>query len=292
MKIENQATIASMISLKRPAGVSRQQFDEYWANVHAPIMARMPGIWAYTLHHLEPAQLAYWRLPADVERVPGEDVAWEGVAELLYRDAAAAAQAYRLSDAPGGYTHTDAQNAFWVGLFYQSDEASRTLSDLGGQARDTAFATFRYREGVQRETAHRWIGELAERVAEQPGAQRVRVHAFRAYDNENLDPGLPVGMRHTVGPDEAVDAVLEIGTEDRIALSRVLAAVPIEDEASQLLAAVHGYRRTRRDDMVLGGSITQAGVRTPYVVRLIEQMGAISQEHPGLTDLMLTGRIA
>ncbi|GAA3704556.1 hypothetical protein GCM10023081_46040 [Arthrobacter ginkgonis] len=289
--MENEATVASLITLKRPKGLTREQFDSYWANVHAPIMARMPGIWAYTLHHVEAVQLPYWRLPLSIQRLAPEDYALEGVAELLYLDQDEAMEAYRLSDGPGGYTHTDAQNAFWVGLFYQSNKGSRTLKDNtdGREPAETVLLAFQYKDSVERSQGHEWVRRFADRAAAAEESVRVRRHTFEPYDNDALDPGLPVGMRHTVFPDEALDAVVEIAASDRSALSRVLDLLPVNEEDLQVLASAHAYRRRERNDMVQGGQITRAGVRTPAVARLIDTLGAVSQDHPGLHDLMLTG---
>ncbi len=290
--MENQATVASLIALKKPRGLSREHFDAYWANVHAPIMARMPGIWSYAIHHLDAVQLPYWCLPAGIERIAPDEFAVEGVAELLYLDQQSAVHAYRLSDAPGGYTHTDAQNAFWVGLFYQSNAGSVTLHDeTGGRETETVLLTFQYQSTADRADGHAWVRAFADRVAATGHATRVRRHLFEPYDNDTLDPGLPIGMRHTVLPGEALDAAVEIGVPDRTALSRVLAQVPVTDTDLDLLSAAHAYRRRERNELVLGGEITLAGVRTPAVARLIDQLGAISQEHKGLHDLMLFGTV-
>ncbi|MDU0328456.1 EthD domain-containing protein [Microbacterium sp. KSW2-21] len=289
---ENHAAVASIISLQRPLGVSRDDFDAYWSDVHAPIMARMPGIWGYSLHHLEAVQLPYWHLPQSIERIAADHHTWDGFAELLYESPQAAAEAYRLSDAPGGYTHEDAQSAFWVGLFYQSNGGSRTIHDTseGADLRDTVYLALRYQTAIEREHGHDLTRELADRAV-RAGASRVRYHLFHVFDNDALDPGLPVGMRHDVLDGEAVDAVIEIGANHRTSVSRIADALSLTAADDATLSGAYAYRRRQRNDMVIAGTITEAGIRTPHVSRLIERLGAVSQSHPNLSDLMLTARV-
>jgi hypothetical protein len=292
LSMENAANVASIIALKRPQGLTRQQFDDYWANVHAPIMARMPALWAYSIHQMENVQLPYWSLPDSIDRVPADEHVIEGAAELLYLSQEDAARSFQLSDAPGGFTHKDAQNFLWVGLFYQSNQGSKTLIDPDRTCADTTILAFTYRPGVDRQTGHEWVARFAECLAKAPQAQRVRYHLFAEYKNEEIDPGLPVGMRHTVLPGEAVDAFVEIGVEDREALNRLLVEHPVTDDDLDVLSGAHAYRKYKKTtDFVVGGEITSDGIRTPFVMDLIRELGAISQEHPGLDRLMLTGSV-
>jgi hypothetical protein len=290
-EMENRAAFAFLITLKRRAGQARETFDAYWADVHAPIMARMPGIWSYTLHHVESAQPTYWALPAEIERVPPADFAIEGIAELTYLSDEDAALAYGLSDAPGGYTHEDAQNVFWVGLFYQSRGTSETLKHdpaVDPEA-GSVILGFQFQDDADRDRSLEWLRNFAARAAASKHTSRVRVHHFAAYDNDSIDEGFPPNMRHTVLDGEALDGAVELSATDVTTLARAFTDLSLSDDDAQILRAAHAYRVRAHDDMVLGGQITDAGIRTPHVMRMIRELGAISQEHPGLSDLMLHG---
>jgi uncharacterized protein (TIGR02118 family) len=68
--------IKAIIIAHRKAGISRQEFNDHWVNVHGPLAAKLiPGLRKYVQNHL-------------VE-IPGMEFQGDGVVEMWYDDIAA-----------------------------------------------------------------------------------------------------------------------------------------------------------------------------------------------------------
>ncbi|WJD60697.1 EthD domain-containing protein [Pseudomonas kurunegalensis] len=288
---ENEAQITLVITLQHREGVSKEDFYSYWSNVHAPVMARIPDVWSYVLHHVETARIPFWPLPKGIEQVAPVEYQVEGFAELSYLNDEAAERAFVVSDAPGGYTHDDAQVALWAGLFYTNREASRTLrDDLDEHDQGHSYIlAFQFKDDADRERATAWVTDQANRAVGIDSFARVRLHTFPEYDHEMDEGPLPPNMRHTAVRGEALDAVIEIVARSPIELSRGFSQWTVGEEALDHIRSLHAYRRHRRYIMRAGGVITEHGIRTPYVTDLIASFGAISQLRPGMRELMLNG---
>jgi len=288
---ENDAAINLFITIRRREGLSKDDFYAYWSNVHAPVLARIPHVWGYVLHHVEAARIAYWPLPAGITQLAPAEHQIEGIAEISWRDDEAMQKAYAISDAPGGYTHFDAQAMNWVGLFYTCRNSGLTLRDdlEGNDAGHGYFLAFQLRDDVERDSAIAWVRALAERANGVKAFSRIRLHTFPEYDYAQDESMMPPNMRHTAFPGEALDAVLEIAAASPMALSRGFVHWPIGHDAAQYLKSVYAYRRNKRYILRAGDVITDHGIRTPYVMDLIEKFGAISQFKPGMRELFLSG---
>lgn len=288
---ENEAQITLVITLQHREGVSKEDFYAYWSNVHAPVMARIPDVWSYVLHHVETARIPYWPLPKGIEQIAPAEHQIEGFAELSYLNDEAAQRAFKISDAPGGHTHDDAQTALWAGLFYTNREASLTLrDDLEEHDQGHSYIlAFQFKDGANRAKATAWVTAQAHCAAGIEGFARVRLHTFPEYDHDMDETPLPPNMRHTAVRGEALDAVVEVVARSPIELSRAFTQWKIEADALEHIRSLHAYRRQRRYIMRAGGVITEQGIRTPYVTDLIASLGAISQLRPGMRELMLHG---
>ena len=63
--------------LHKRADMSREEFVRYWRDVHAPLVKKMPGLRRYVIN------------PALEAHPKGAPLAFDGVAELWFDDAAA-----------------------------------------------------------------------------------------------------------------------------------------------------------------------------------------------------------
>lgn len=68
--------IKSIVVAHRKAGMSRQEFSDYWKNIHGPLAAKLiPGVRRYVQNH--------------VVEIPGMEYDGDGVVEMWYDDVAA-----------------------------------------------------------------------------------------------------------------------------------------------------------------------------------------------------------
>jgi uncharacterized protein (TIGR02118 family) len=51
---DNSKPLKTIALLGRAPGMSFQQFDDYWRNVHAPLAAKVPGVTKYVQRHVVP----------------------------------------------------------------------------------------------------------------------------------------------------------------------------------------------------------------------------------------------
>jgi uncharacterized protein (TIGR02118 family) len=68
--------IKTIIVAHRKPGISRQEFNDHWVNIHGPLAAKLiPGVRKYVQNHLA--------------EIPGMEFQGEGVVEMWYDDLAA-----------------------------------------------------------------------------------------------------------------------------------------------------------------------------------------------------------
>ena len=77
--------IKSMTLIVRKQGMSREDFERHWREVHAPLAKTVPGISRYVQWHI---QAVHARQEQDI------GVAIDGIAEVWYEDQAAMQRAW------------------------------------------------------------------------------------------------------------------------------------------------------------------------------------------------------
>ena len=85
MADQDNKPVKTVALLSRAPGMSFQQFDDYWRNVHAPLAAKLPGVTKYTQRHV---------IPSTPGGEPENEFGIDGLAVLEYENAAAVESAW------------------------------------------------------------------------------------------------------------------------------------------------------------------------------------------------------
>lgn len=91
--------------LRRKPGMSKQEFSDYWKNVHAPLVRKLPGITRYLQHHVSTIPRPEYEQTE--EPVDGIVETWWPSMETLVQAQHSAEFAAVLADEPNFIVHND-----------------------------------------------------------------------------------------------------------------------------------------------------------------------------------------
>ena len=80
--------------LKRPAGVSREEFQKWWVEKHVPFVKKLPGLRRYVVHVVAKG----FNPLAGPSGTFNDEPEFDGIAELWFDDEAAVRQAWASPD--------------------------------------------------------------------------------------------------------------------------------------------------------------------------------------------------
>ncbi|MDR6438712.1 uncharacterized protein (TIGR02118 family) [Paenarthrobacter nicotinovorans] len=78
--------IRQITLLQKKPGMSREEFQRYWLNVHAPMVRQIPHIISYTQHHVTAV--------SGRQDYPTPDIEVDGVVEFVFAGLAEVSEAY------------------------------------------------------------------------------------------------------------------------------------------------------------------------------------------------------
>lgn len=78
--------IRQLTLLQRKPGITREQFQEYWLETHAPLVRKLPHVLSYTQHHVSDthSQSGY----------PAPEIDVDGIVEFVFDSKTGAGQAF------------------------------------------------------------------------------------------------------------------------------------------------------------------------------------------------------
>lgn len=100
--LEEGSVIKLVAMLRRPFGISREEFQRWWLEEHVPKVREYPGLRKYVVSLAVPSGL-------------GEPI-FDGIAELWFDDLAAAEQAVASPEAVVGHNHALANTEIEIRL--------------------------------------------------------------------------------------------------------------------------------------------------------------------------------
>lgn len=292
----DQATqVAALGILDVKTGLTLEQFDRYWRDVHGPLAARIPGFYQYWQHHLASTDSGIWPRLSGIEYdCPPEDQ-MEGVAEVTFRSVedqsrAAASRTWSL-------LMVDEQNVFDRTFGYLTDSGnSRTLKDgiedgapNGGQDIVRWMVFLRKSNRASVDDFRRYIKEgFAPSLAKSEHLLKLRVHLLNKYGND-YDPQ-SVNVKHDKPLEKQYQAALEIVFKDSLGARRFFAskeyAATVKDQP-RYIQALHTFPVRDTYTLVYNGRMTLAGQRTSPVADLITQLGAANHMQEDVLKLFI-----
>ena len=108
--------------LVRRQEISREEFDQHWIEVHAPLVNALPGVRRYVQSHIIAEQSA--------PNAPSTGVHLDGIAELWFDDRAAMEEAYAMPEAD----RLAADGALFIGQISFFVVEEKVFIPSGGEA--------------------------------------------------------------------------------------------------------------------------------------------------------------
>jgi hypothetical protein len=279
-----------VMPLQARAGMSTDDFYEYWLNAHVTLPARFPGISSIWLHAVSFDDAIWPRLPGVSHRPPPGDE-FQGVPEATFVTLEGLAE----FQAASKVQMDDGINFLQEMVAYRSiADATQTVSDRtgvpapdghDGLVRHLLF--LRRREGVGAAEFRSFVADtLAPAWAGSAEVVKLRRHLFEEVEVTLDHPG----VRMSRPLDRQYQAALEVVVADSGRLERFAASSAWSQVAAAVgshCAAVHAVRVNRCITTKYQGAITLAGVRGVAVADVIRRLGASSQLDDEVSALFL-----
>jgi hypothetical protein len=279
--------------LRRP-NVPHETFAHYWRDVHGPLCSRIPGLGWYVQNHFNRDQDAHlW--PAIDGISPFENYVLDGGVEIGFATAADQDEFNKACS----ILFSDEQNMFAATVAYALPKGSTTLVDRSADPvpnGDDGLDRIHVHLGSRTSDAgsfSSFMTALAEKIASDPAALKVRLHLPDVYDNAKPAPPAP-DVDHAVPEERRHIAVLELAFANPLArrqfYSGDLFQSTLPDQKAHVshatAFAVSGVYTYVRDKQ-----LTTAGLRGSRQAQLIETLGAANQVSQDVRTLLHKGEL-
>ena len=288
----SEQEVSFYVALWKRAGISREDFDDYWRDVHGPVCARLPGQHGYWQYHLGPVEGGFFPAIEGVEMVCHGQDQFHGIAELTFRSPEQRQVWFKAS----AILMDDEHNIFSKAIGYTTSPGnSQTL--VQGHAPNTPNGTFpgiRYhvmlqkRDGVSEDDFRQYLrGQFFPALSEIAQICRLRYHLFDELDLSRPDAQ---GVVHFEPRETQYQAAFEIAFAQPMDRELALAS-PAYARATADLAAYVSIMKPFPEwtayTFVYDDAMTLAGMRGSSTARLIDKLGATNQLRDDIRTLMV-----
>jgi hypothetical protein len=283
-----------VIPLQAKAGISLEDFYEYWLNAHITLPPRFPGISSVWLHVVSFSN-STWPAVDGVSMRPEPEDDFHGVPEATFPtmadlDAFIGASRVQMEDG----INFLAQQIGYAGLGANSTTV-RDDTDPAPDGTDTLvrhLVFLRKKPGESVKQFRAFVdGSLVPAVAAADQIRKLRRHLFEELDVTLDHPGVVMSKPL----DRQYQAMLEVVVDDDAALTAYAASAEWTRAAAGLAehcAAVHPARVDRCITTKHDGRITLAGIRGVAVADVIRRMHADSQTSEDVSREFLPPTVA
>lgn len=291
--LDNKIKTLSITLLTKRNGLSRDQFQSYWKDIHGPVCSRLTPLALYVQHHMKPMDTDLLPEMEDKLTSPTEDT-WDGFAEIGF---------FSNEDLVAWLPSTnvlfdDEQNVFQKTVAHYCDAHSFTLKD-----RSDALMTFGKPDGsfmywlIRKrgdtpltEAIDFLTGQVLQALVSSDEISRVRYHILEEHDNTKPNPPAP-NVEHFLAKEQQYQFVLELALEDKLAMRQLYRKNNFHRLTSKIkhyFEAIHAHESDGRYTMVYDGNITLAGLRGATNAQLIKEVGAFNQTQDAVKKMMVS----
>lgn len=278
---------------KRP-GISRDDFDDYWRDVHGPVCARLPGQHEYWQYHLANLEGGFFPAIDGVDMVCHGPDQFHGIAELTFVNPEQRQIWFNAS----AILMDDEHNIFSKAIGYTTSPGhSKTLVDrYPSNTPNGAFPGVRYhvmlqkRSGVSRDQFRDHLAhQVFPALAEIPQISRLRYHLFDDLDLSRPDAQ---GVVHNEPLESQYHAAFEIAFFNPLDREQALASSAYAEATADIATTVSMFKpfpESTAYTFVYDNAMTLAGMRGSSTAELINRLGATNQMRDDIRQLMLKG---
>lgn len=269
------------VPLWKRAGIPLDLFDNYWADVHGPVCARLPGQFQYWQFHVGHAVGGTFPVVEGVDYVAKPDQNFDGIAELTFKTD----EDRQTWFTAAGILMDDEHNLFSKAIGYVTDkDHSKTFVDQiedGEPDADLAVnryhVTFYQKDGVSVDAFRGYLQEFAEKVCKHDDLLKLRLHCFNPPDTSRPDAA---GVAHAEPEELQFQASIEFAWKNRLKMEQFFASAEYQDgiaRQADFVRQVCPFPERFATTYVYGGEITLQGIRGARTAKLITSIGATNQ---------------
>jgi len=281
------------VLLWKRRGITQEQFDDYWRDVHGPVCARLPGQFQYWQWHVGHNVGGIFRAIKNVNHSSADEEQFDGIAELTFLSA----EDRKTWFDAAAILMDDEHNIFSKAIGYVTEPGnSKTFVDRvevgdpnGSQQNVIKYhVLLRQAEGISTTDFRRHLTEsFALAIAQSEQVGKFRLHLFEPPDTSRPDAA---GVSHSEPIDRLYQGAYEIafrtGLEREIFFAKDSSYDKATKDHAHYVSQISPFPESAGYTFVYNGKMTLAGQRGSRTAQLITDLGATNQVRDDITKLM------
>lgn len=284
------------VPLWKRDGITLDQFDNYWRDVHGPVCARLPGQMEYWQYHLDAYDGGIFPVFDGIHVNTDPEDQFMGIAELTFSSVADRSTWFEAST----ILMDDEHNIFSKAIGYTTSlgNTKTVVNRISEPYPNGQISELRYHIMVRKddqasvESFRTYIVDtLIKQLAVMPEIVQLRYHLFDEIDLSRPDAQ---GVEHREKQGKDYHAAIEISFENALDRETVFASQAYKDAftaGKNLIDMIKPSHERFTATFVSDHQMTLAGKRGSSVAQLITELGALNQVRSDIDSLMLTNKL-
>ena len=284
------------VPLWKRDGISLQQFDDYWRDVHGPVCARLPGQMEYWQYHLDAYDGGIFPVIEGIRVNTDPADQFMGIAELTFSSIDDRATWFEAST----ILMDDEHNIFSKAIGYTTSlgNTKTIVNRISDPYPNGAISELRYHVMIRKkdqtsvESFRDYVSEtLVKQLAVMPEVVQLRYHLFDAIDLSRPDAQ---GVEHQEKDGKDYHAAVEISFHNALDRETVFASQGYREAFTAgkgMIDMIKPCHERFTATFVSQHKMTLAGKRGSSVAQLITDLGALNQVRKDIDSLMLTNKL-
>jgi len=284
------------VPLWKRDGISLQQFDDYWRDVHGPVCARLPGQMEYWQYHLDAYDGGIFPVVEGIRVNTDPADQFMGIAELTFSSIEDRATWFEAST----ILMDDEHNIFSKAIGYTTSlgNTKTVVNRISDPYPNGAISELRYhvmirkKDQISVESFRDYVSNtLVKQLAVMPEVVQLRYHLFDEIDLSRPDAQ---GVEHQEKDGKDYHAAVEISFHNALDRETVFASQGYREAFTSgkgMIDMIKPCHERFTATFVSHHKMTLAGKRGSSVAQLITDLGALNQVRNDIDSLMLTNRL-
>ena len=277
-------------------GISLDQFDNYWRDVHGPVCARLPGQMEYWQYRLSPYTGGIFPEIKNIKVNTDPEDQFLGIAELTFSSVEERNEWFTAS----AILMDDEHNIFSKAIGYTTSlgNTRTVMSRLSEPYPNGSLSEIRYHVLIRKEDAvsvddfRDYIKDtLIHAISKRQEVVQLRYHLFDAIDLSRPDAQ---GVEHVEKDGKDYHAAFEISFANGLDRESFFASKEFQSALSDgafMIDMIKPCEERFTATFVRDHQMTLAGQRGSSVAQLVNDLGALNQIRDDILNLMLTNQL-
>jgi hypothetical protein len=284
------AKVTFYVPLWKRRGITQEQFDDYWRDVHGPVCARLPGQFQYWQWHVHHNAGGIFPAVAGVEHATPDEEQFDGIAELTFKNVKDRETWFKAA----AILMDDEHNLFSKAIGYVTDPGnSRTFVDRiengapnGEQVAVKYHVQLKQAASVSVQDFRNFLmGTFGPAVAKSEHVLKFRLHLFEPPDTTRPDAA---GVAHADPAERLAQAAYEIAFRTGLDRETFFAStyLNLTLNLARYVRQVAAFPERAGYAFVYNSKMTLVGRRGSRTAGLITDLGATNQVRDNIAALL------